>query len=58
MPFFGLLNYLTAKQVDEETSACERKFLEPLAQATNVFPQSLKGILRRDLSLMGMLEKV
>lgn len=55
--FFGSFNYLTGKQVAEET-ACERKFLELLAQATNVSPQSLKGILRRDLGLMGMPEKV
>lgn len=49
--FFEPLNYLTGKQVAEETSACERKFLELLAQATNISPQSLKGILRRDLGL-------
>lgn len=56
--FFEPLNYLRGKQVAEETSACERKFLELLAQATNISPQSLKGILRRDLGLMGMPEKV
>lgn len=41
-----------------ETSAREGKFLELLAQGTNAFPQSLEGILRRDLSLMEMPEKV
>lgn len=56
--FFGSLQYLIGKQVAEEVSACKRKFLQLLAQATNDFPQSLKDILRRVLSLMGMPEKV
>lgn len=56
--FFGSLQYLIGKQVAEQVSACKRKFLQLLAQATSDFPQSLKDILRRVLSLMGMPEKV
>lgn len=55
---FWVLELYKRKASHCRTSACEGKFLELLAQATNVFPQSLEGILRRDLSLMEMPKKV